>query len=184
MFPLIFKIMKNYFFVCFCLLLFACSGPNINLELKEIRLINREGDVEIVDRLSDLNSTKDTSNRLEIAYTFNKKNISSLKSGLLQIDNDAFFRMYLNDKLLIDRSTAFFMDTLLSTKRDSFHYSDTLLSDYFIDSIILRKSILPGENTLLLNFKTRNFINYSTIKRNYIYRKTISISLARDLKKV
>jgi hypothetical protein len=151
--------MKNYFFVCFCLFLFACSSPNINLELKEIRLINRDGDVEVevVDRLSDLKSIKDAGNRLEIAYTFNKKNISSLKSALLQIDNHAFFRMYLNDKILIDRSAAFFMDTLLSTKRDSFHYSNTLLSDYFIDSTILRKSILPGENTLLLKFQNSKF---------------------------
>ena len=84
--------MKNYFFVCFCLFLFACSSPNINLELKEIRLINRDGDVEAVDRLSDLKSIKDTGNRLEIEYFFYKKNISPLKSGLLQIDNAAFFR--------------------------------------------------------------------------------------------
>ena len=149
--------MKTYFFVCFCLFLFACSSPNINLELKEIRLINRDGDVEAVDRLSDLKSIKDTGNRLEIEYFFYKKNINPLKSGLLQIDNAAFFRMYLNDKLLIDRSTAFFMDTLLSSKRDSFIYKSSLSADYFISSEIIKKSILSGENTLLLKFQNTKF---------------------------
>ena len=149
--------MKNYFFVCFCLFLFACSSPNINLELKEIRLINRDGDVEAVDRLSDLKSIKDTGNRLEIEYFFYKKNISPLKSGLLQIDNAAFFRMYLNDKLLIDRSAAFFMDTLLSSKRDSFIYKSSLSADYFISSEIIKKSILSGENTLLLKFQNLKY---------------------------
>ena len=149
--------MKNYFFVCFCLFLFACSSPNINLELKEIRLINRDGDVEVVDRLSDLKSIKDTGNRLEIEYFFYKKNISPLKSGLLQIDNAAFFRMYLNDKLLIDRSAAFFMDTLLSSKRDSFIYKSSLSADYFISSEIIKKSILSGENTLLLKFQNLKY---------------------------
>ncbi|HIK62942.1 MAG TPA: hypothetical protein EYG01_02945 [Flavobacteriales bacterium] len=149
--------MKKTIFFCFCLFLFACSSPNIDLELKEIRLINRDGDVEVVDILSDLKSVKDTGNYLEIKYFFYKNNISPLKSGLLQIDNAAFFRMYLNDKLVLDKSSSFFMDTLLSSKRDSFIYKSSLSADYFISSEIIKKSILSGENTLLLKFQNTKF---------------------------
>ncbi len=149
--------MKKTIFFCFCLFLFACSSPNIDLELKEIRLINRDGDVEVVDSLSDLKSVKDTGNYLEIKYFFYKNNISPLKSGLLQIDNAAFFRMYLNDKLVLDKSSSFFMDTLLSSKRDSFIYKSSLSADYFISSEIIKKSILSGENTLLLKFQNTKF---------------------------
>ena len=149
--------MKKTIFFCFCLFLFACSSPNIDLELKEIRLINRDGDVEVVDILSDLKSVKDTGNYLEIKYFFYKKNISPLKLGLLQIDNAAFFRMYLNDKLVLDKSSSFFTDTLLSSKRDSFIYKSSLSADYFISSEIIKKSILSGENTLLLKFQNTKF---------------------------
>ena len=74
--------------------LFACNNPNTDLEIAEIRLINRNAEVEIIYKLSDLQNEKDTSKRLEIAYTFNKRNIGSLKSGLLQIDSNAFFQLF------------------------------------------------------------------------------------------
>ena len=149
--------MKNCFYLLFSLFLFACGGPNINLELKEIRLKKRSGKIEPVEKLSDLKNIQDTSGRLEIEYRFRKKNIKNLKSGLLKVDNAAVFKLYLNDKLLIDRSAAFFMDTLLSSKRDSFIYSDTLCFDYFIDSSILKNSILSGENSLLIQFQNQKY---------------------------
>ena len=49
------------------------------------------------------------------------------------------------------------MDTLLSSKRDSFIYKSSLSIDYFIGPAIIKKSILPGENTLLLKFQNPKF---------------------------
>ena len=149
--------MKNFFCLLFCLLVFACSGPNSDLELKEIRLKKRGGEIELVEKLRDLKSITDTSGRLEIEYRFRKKNIKPLKSGLLQVDNAAVFKLYLNDNLIVDKSSTFFMDTLLSSKRDSFIYSDTLCFDYFIDSSILKNSILSGENSLLIQFQNPKY---------------------------
>ena len=65
--------MKNFFYILFCLLVFACSGPNSDLELKEIRLKKRGGEIELVEKLRDLKSITDTSGRLEIEYRFRKK---------------------------------------------------------------------------------------------------------------
>ena len=149
--------MKNFFCLLFCLVVFACSGPNSDLELKEIRLKKRGGEIELVEKLRDLKSITDTSARVEIEYRFRKKNIKNLKSGLLQVDNAAVFKLYLNDNLIVDKSSAFFMDTLLSSKRDSFIYSDTLCFDYFIDSSILKNSILSGENSLLIQFQNQKY---------------------------
>ncbi len=149
--------MKNFFYLLLCLLVFACSGPNEELELKEIRVKKRGGEIELVKKLHDLKSFTDTSNRLEIAYQFRKKNIKNLKSGLLQVDNNAFFKLYLNDNLIVDRSSAFFMDTLLSSKKDSFIYSDSLCFDYFIRSSILKNNILSGENKLLIQFQNQKY---------------------------
>jgi len=109
--------MKNFFYLLLCLLVFSCSGPNSYLELKEIRVKKRGGEIELVEKLPDLKSFADTSNRLEIEYQFHKKNITPLKSGLLQVDNAAFFKLYLNDNLIVDNSSTFFMDTLLFLKK-------------------------------------------------------------------
>ena len=68
--------MKNFFCLLLCLLVFACSGPNAGLELKEIRVKKRGGEIELVEKLHDLKSFTDTSNRLEIEYRFRKKNNS------------------------------------------------------------------------------------------------------------
>ena len=65
--------MKNFFYLFFCLLVFACGGPNSNLEVKEIRLKKRGGKIELVEKLRDLKSITDTSERLEIEYRFRKK---------------------------------------------------------------------------------------------------------------
>ena len=137
--------MKNFFYLLLCLLVFACNGPNAELELKEIRVKKRGGEIELVEKLRDLKSFTDTSNRLEIEYQFRKKSIKNLKSGLLQVDNAAFFKLYLNDNLIVDRSSAFFMDTLLSSKKDSFIYPDSLYFDYFIGSAILKNNDLSNE---------------------------------------
>ena len=88
--------MKNIFLFCLLIPLFACNNPNADLEIAEIRLINRTAEVEIIYKLSGLQNEKDTSKRLEISYAFNKRNINSLKSGLLQIDNTAFFQLFIN----------------------------------------------------------------------------------------
>jgi len=149
--------MKNFFYLLLCLLVFACSGPNAELELKEIRVKKRGGEIELVEKLRDLKSFTDTSNRLEIEYQFRKKSIKNLKSGLLQVDNAAFFKLYLNDNLIVDRSSAFFMDTLLSSKKDSFIYPDSLYFDYFIGSAILKNNILSGENKLLIQFQNQKY---------------------------
>jgi len=163
--------MKNFFCLFFCLLVFACGGPNSNLEVKEIRLKKRGGKIELVEKLRDLKSITDTNGQLEIEYLFYKKNIKNLKSGLLQIDNAAVFKLYLNDTLIVDKSSAFFMDTLLSSKRDSFIYSDALCFDYFIDSSILRNSILSGENTLLLQFQNQKYYTLNHKKTQFFLSK-------------
>ncbi len=149
--------MKNFFYLLFCLLVFACGGPNSELELKEIRVKKRGGEIQLVEKLRDLKSFTDTSNRLEIEYQFRKKGIKNLKSGLLQVDNAAFFKLYLNDNLIVDKSSAFFMDTLLSSKKDSFIYPNTLYFDYFIGSSILKNNILSGKNKLLIQFQNQKY---------------------------
>jgi len=149
--------MKNFFYLLLCLLVFACSGPNADLELKEIRVKKRGGEIQLVEKLRDLKSFTDTSNRLEIEYQFRKKGIKNLKSGLLQVDNAAFFKLYLNDNLIVDKSSAFFMDTLLSSKKDSFIYPGSLYFDYFIGSSILKNNILSGENKLLIQFQNQKY---------------------------
>jgi len=144
---------KNVFIFCFSLFFFACSKPNTDLETTEIRLINRNTEMEIIDKLSNLQNEKDTSKRLEIEYAFYKKNINSLKSGLLQIDNSAFFQLFINDKLVLERKNGtFFKDTLMASKRDSFLYSKNFLSAYFIDSTKLKNSLYSGKNVLILKF--------------------------------
>ena len=138
--------------------LFACNNPNADLKIAEIRLINRNAEVEIIDKLSDLQNKKDTSKRLEIAYTFNKRNISSLKSGLLQIDNSAFFQLFINDKLVLERKNeSYFQDTLIASKRDSFFYSDSIPANYFFNKFVLKKSVSSGKNTILLKFLTPKY---------------------------
>ena len=154
---LIIKPIRTSLYLLFCSLLFACGGSNTDLELKEIRLKKRSGRIELVEKLNDLKSIKDTGNRLEIEYSFYKKNISPLKSGLFQVDNTAFFKLYLNNKLIFDNSSSFFMDTLLSTKKDSFIYLDTHHANYFFNTNILGKSISSGRNTVLLQFQNPKY---------------------------
>ena len=167
--------MKNYLFVCFCLFLFACNNPNADLEISEIRLINRNAEVEIIDKLSDVQNKKDTSKRLEISYTFSKRNISSLKSGLLQIDNNAFFQLFINGKLVLERKKeSFFQDTLIAEKKDSFLYNQKGLVNYFLSPLVLEKSIVNGKNELLVQFTTQKHykINHSDTKLFFSTEKT------------
>jgi len=155
--------MKNIFLFGVCLLLFACGNQSVDLELKEIRLIKRGGECKIIESLNDLKNEKDTSYRLEVKYLFNKKAIKSLVSGLLQIDNTAFFKLYLNDKLVLDKSSAFFLDTLISAKKDSFLYANNLYANYFLHSTALQKSIKSGNNLLLIKFTNPK---YCKLKHN------------------
>ena len=99
--------MKNLFLFSVALLLFACIGPNTDLELEEILLINKNGEKQNLETLSDLENEKDSSKRLVISYTFSKRNIKSLKSGLLQIDKRACFSLFLNDNLVLEKKKRF-----------------------------------------------------------------------------
>ena len=113
--------MKTLFPLCFVVLLFACSDPNLNLDLEEIKLTKQGGEADVVVDLNSLKNEKDTSKRLSITYSFNKSNVNSINSGFLQIDKDACFRLSINKKLILERTPgSFFQDTLLSAKSDSF----------------------------------------------------------------
>ena len=145
--------MKNLFLFCLLITLFACNNPNADLKIEEIRLIDKNTEVKIIDKLSDLQNEKDTSKRLEISYTFSKRNVSSLMSGLLQIDNSAFFQLFINDTLVFEKtSKSFFHDTLIASKRDSFLYPDNISANYFFNKFVLKKSVSSGKNTVLLKF--------------------------------
>ena len=58
----------------------------------------------------------------------------------LRMDHALVVKNESNDKLVLDKSSSFFMDTLLSSKRDSFIYKSSLSADYFISSEIIKKS--------------------------------------------
>ena len=156
--------MKRFLFYCFVLpvlIISACNKSNCNFSLKQIKLIDTKGNEEIISFLNKLESVHNDNHTLSIEYVFHKKNIQNIKSGILQIDNRSFFNAYINERLVINRNTGFFMDTLIATNRDSFIYNSTI-SSYFIDSTLLRKVLISGANTLNIVF----FDNYTNLKHN------------------
>ncbi|OUV71892.1 MAG: hypothetical protein CBC83_07310 [Flavobacteriales bacterium TMED123] len=164
--------MKNLFLFSVTLLLFACSGPNTDLELEEILLINKNGEKQNIEALSDLENEKDSSKRLVVSYTFSKRNVKSLKSGLLQIDKRACFSLFLNDNLVFERKKgSFFQDTLLATKKDSFIYVDSLVSNYFIPSTSLQKILVSGENIFLLHYHNPKYYKLKHQKTKFFLSK-------------
>ena len=164
--------MKNLFLFYVALLLFACSGPNTDLELEEVLLINKNGEKQNIEALSDLENEKDSSKRLVVSYTFSKRNIKSLKSGLLQIDKRACFSLFLNDNLVFERKKgSFFQDTLLATKKDSFIYVDSLVSNYFIPSTSLQKTLVSGENIFLLHYHNPKYYKLKHQKTKFFLSK-------------
>ena len=150
--------MKNLFLYSVALLLFACGGPNTDLELEQILLINKNGQKQNLETLSDLENEKDSSKRLIISYTFSKRNIKGLKSGLLQIDKRACFSLFLNDNLVLERRKgSFFQDTLLATKKDSFLYK---IRDDIYFPLSLKKTtsyLNEGKNELVFQFSNQKY---------------------------
>ena len=145
--------MRKIILFCVTLMLFACNKSNIDLILEDIRFETRSEEIQTVENLSALQNELDTSKRLIISYVFKKGNVKALKSGILQIDKKACFSLFLNDTLVLQKTEdSFFQDTLLSVKKDTFIYADSLASNYFIPSSVLQKAIVSGKNTLLLHF--------------------------------
>jgi len=150
--------MKIQILSCLALLLFACGGPNTDLELEKILLINKNGERQNIEALSDLENEKDSSKRLMISYTFSKRNIKGLKSGLLQIDKRACFSLFLNNKLVLERKKdSFFQDTLLATKKDSFLYKNR--DDVYFPLSLKKKAFYlnEGKNELVFQFSNQKY---------------------------
>ena len=165
------KAMKPTFILLFLFIIISCTNNNADIEVAEIRLHKNSEEKIIIKDLKGLKEINDTSSRLEIEYLFNKKNIAKLKSGIFQIDNKAKFKLYLNDHLLLDNSSTFFMDTLLSLRPDSFLFSDTLHADYFIDSLKIANSILTNQNRLLVKYENQNFHKLNHYKTTLLLSK-------------
>ena len=165
------KAMKPTFILLFLFIIISCTNNNADIEVAEIRLHKNSEEKIIIEDLKGLKEIRDTTSRLEIEYLFNKKNIAKLKSGIFQVDNKAKFKLYLNDHLLLDNSSTFFMDTLLSLRRDSFLYSDTLHAEYFIDSLKIATSILTNQNRLLVKYENQNFHKLNHYKTTLLLSK-------------
>ena len=165
--------MKNQIIFFLGLLFFSCSEPNTHLILEKIQLINTNGDLKTVETISALKNEKDSTEDLWINYTFNKKTIKGLKSGLLQIDRNAFFSFFLNDQLLFERkNNSFFQDTLLSEKQDRFIYADSLASNYFISSSVFQKALVSGKNTVSLHFHNSKSCNLNHHQTKFFLSKS------------
>jgi len=160
--------MKSTFILLFLFVIISCTNTNNDLEIAEIRLHKNSEEKILIENLKVLKEIHDTTSRLEIEYLFNKKNISNIKSGIFQVDNKALFKLFLNGNLLLNNGSAFFMDTLLSLKRDSFLYSDTVRADYFIDSTKIANSIMPNQNRLLVKYQNQKFYTLNHVKTKFL----------------